>query len=353
MGESIPATRALGRRASGDVCRKSHGRGRGRNLRLDRGGGARHQEAGISDLTSDQRHVLTGLAVVGNASLSEEELAAASCETDVRPALASLEARGIVERQPSGRYRLIGRAGESIRNTDDALASADRLRGYLGTLADAGRLGPDRLADEAAAILGLSEWAAENQEWSRVLELVKTVQACFGIARRIEEWIALLDRGRTAAQALGDLKSEVWILQQRATASMAAGDGPAATHYLREASDLQSHRNPQAARRVPSRPAGPSTGGAVTKAAAASRHPAVWVAISVVATVVGLGGGYAVGNRRTHVQDTTTTVPVKVIKHGKTVTFFSTVSLPAVTSTVTSVSTIVSTETTTVTTGPA
>jgi hypothetical protein len=80
---------------------------------------------------------------------------------------------------------------------------------------------------------------------------------------------------------------------------------------------------------------------------ASSPRPALWVAIAVVGTVLGLGGGYAVGKNRSQPVDITTQVPVKVTLHGRTITRVSNVTLPAVTSTTTttSVSTVTSTVT--------
>lgn len=63
--------------------------------------------------------------------------------------------------------------------------------------------------------------------------------ACFAMANRVEQWLALLERGRQAAHTLGDVRSEVWIIQQQATASLSAGRPEAAVRYLREAGELQ------------------------------------------------------------------------------------------------------------------
>jgi hypothetical protein len=74
----------------------------------------------------------------------------------------------------------------------------------MTTLAEGGQLTPERLVKDAEATLGLSEWAVESEQWAALLELVKTLQACFEIAHRVQQWLILLDRGRSAAQALCD-----------------------------------------------------------------------------------------------------------------------------------------------------
>ena len=300
----------------------------------------------VMALPSAERQVLAAVAVVGQASLSESELAELIEIDDVRPLIDDLERRGLVKGDERKRYSLLGHIGDEIRSTDDALASGDQLMQYLTTLAKAGAMTPSRLVDDAEAILGLSEWAAENRQWASLLELVKTLQACFGIANRVQEWLALLERGRSAAHALGDQRSEVWVLQQMATAAQSAGDPAAAQHYLREAGELQRGRRPSASQ---------SAGAGRTEAAErALPRLALWIAGLAVAAAAGTGVGYAVGADNGNVGTTTAPVSVTVTVNGHPVRTADTVTLPA--TTVVSVSTEVTTTTvttTTVTTTPA
>ena len=201
---------------------------------------------------------------------------------------------------------------------------------YMTTLAKAGDLTPARLVDDAQAILGLSEWAAENRQWASLLEFVKTLQACFGIAQRVQQWLALLERGRSAAQVLGDRRSEVWILQQMATAAQSAGDTAAAQRYLREADELQRGYAPTAER-------------AVVERSLLSR--VLWGLGFTVTALVGVGIGYAIGNDGGGSAGTTPTVTVthrvtQTVNQSGTVTEF-------VTTTETTTATTTITETTT------
>jgi hypothetical protein len=226
----------------------------------------------------------------------------------------------------------------------------DRLLGYLTTLAKGGGLTPERLADDAEAILGLSEWAAEHREWALLLELVKTLQACFGIAHRVQELLTLLDRGRSAARALGDRRSEVWALQQLASASASAGDTAAAQRYLREADELQGGAGPgmtRAARTDETLGAGGQ--GAV--AAGGGSNIALWIVALLLAGGLGVLAGYLIGNDGGEVGATTATVPVTVTVGGETVTTSDTVTLPATTEVTTATETTTVTTATTVTTG--
>lgn len=279
----------------------------------------------VTALPSAERHVLAALAVVGRASLSESELAELVETDEVRPLIDDLERRGLIEGVDRGRYSVLGRVGEEIRKTDDALATGDQLVQYLKTLAGAGALTPARLADDAQAILGLSEWLAENRRWASLLELVKTLQSCFAIAQRVQQLLPLLERGRSAARALGDRQSEVWVLQQMATASTQAGDPDGAQRYLHEAEELQR-------------------GLRATKTASVGRSVprlALQILGLAIVAVAGLGVGFRVGAHHGTAGPVTTTVPVKVTAQGHTVTTSIVTTLPPIT--VTSVTTDVTT----------
>jgi hypothetical protein len=155
--------------------------------------------------------------------------------------------------------------------------------------------------------------------------------------------MTLLDRGRYAARALGDRRSEIWALQQMAAASASVGDTSAAERYLREADELQRGPAPTA-RRVAS---ADETVGAATRVA--SRAP--WIIGLLIAGVVGIGAGYALGSDDGNVGETTARVPVTVTLPGQTITTSDTVTLPATTviSTTTELTTTTVTATTTVT----
>jgi hypothetical protein len=301
-------------------------------------------ETQVLALSPPARQILAALAVVGRASLSPAELAELT-ETDrVEPLIDDLERRGLITRDERKRYSTAGRVGEQIRKTDEALATGDRLLGYMTTLAKGGKLTPERLLEDAEAILGLSEWAGETGQWNALLELVKTLEACFSIAHRVDEWLTLLERGRSAARALGDRRSEIWVLQQMAAASASVGDTSAAQRYMREADELQRGPAPTA-RRVASTEQTVAAG-----TSAASRAP--WIIGLLIAGVVGIGAGYALGSGGSDsVGETTARVPVTVTLPGQTITTSDTVTLPATTviSTTTEQTTTTVTATTTVT----
>jgi hypothetical protein len=299
-------------------------------------------ETQVMGLSQEARRVLATLAVIGRASLSADELADLVEVADVAPVIDDLERQGLIERDRHGRYEVVERVGGPIRRADEASSSADRLLQYLAALARGGELTPARLAEDAGAILGLSEWAAATRRWATVLELVKALQGCYRVAHRVQEWLALLEHGRSAARALGDTRQEIWMLEQLASASQAAGDSDAARRYAREADELSRGGVPTVERTF--RPE--------TSAAAGRSLPrlALWLLSLVVVGGAGAGAGYALGNGNGDVGVTTTQVKVTATVRGRTTTATKTITLPATTvvSTTTTVST--TTETTTVTT---
>jgi hypothetical protein len=311
----------------------------------DRWPGEETEATRVLSLPPAERHVLAALAVVGRGNLSAAELCELTELDDVRPVIDDLERRGLVTRDEQQRYSTLGRVGEEIRKTDDALATGDQLFQYLTTLAKGGALTPGRLAEDAQAILGLTEWAAEHEQWARLLELVKTLQAGFAIANRVEEWLTLLERARGAARALGDPQSEVWVLQQMATASVGAGNASAAHEYLREADELQRGGTPSRLRIEHAEEAVADGGQVVVDGGRGVRRWLLW-SISLCAAGAGLGAAFLIGGGSGNVGQTTATVPVTATVHGRTVTTSNTVTLPATTE----VSTVFTGTTTTVVT---
>lgn len=122
----------------------------------------------VAALPLAERRVLAALAVVGRASLSADELAELTEVAEIASLVADLERRGLVTRDEKQRCAL-GHLGEEIRKTDDALSTGESLLQYMTTLAKGGKLTPERLLDDAEAILGLTEWAAEWQRWEGLL----------------------------------------------------------------------------------------------------------------------------------------------------------------------------------------
>jgi hypothetical protein len=281
----------------------------------------------LAALPESERRILTVLSIVGKASLSTEELNELAQVEDVAPIIADLRARGLIDTDERERHTVLGTLGEEIRKTDEALETGDRLLGYVKTLANGGKLTPERLVEDAEAILGLTDWAAETEQWTEVLEVVQTVEASFSVAERVAEWIALLQKGWGAARVLGDQGAQVAMLQHLATASGRSGDQAAARRYAEQARELQ----------------GPEPTVAIDRGPARTSTARVLLAVGgcLAAAALGLGAGLLIAGNGSKAGTSTAIIPVTLTLPGQTLVTSQTTTLPAVTL----VSTVVATET--------
>ena len=288
----------------------------------------------IEALSAEARTVLAALAIVGRASLSTEDLAALVEVADVGRVIDELERRGLLRREHERRYSLLGRIGADVRKLNETIETADRLVGYIQTLAHGGKLTAARLEQDAEAILGIAAWGAEVRQWNTVLELVKTVQASFALAQRLHEQRVLLELGRAASRELGARTDEIRFLRELEQVADRTGDTAARLEYRTAADALV-------------RLGGGRTTGLTLRAVL--RFLAV-VAVGATGAVAGL----LVGHRTTTTSTTVLTSTVRA--SGPTLTVSTAITLQGapVTATVSSVTTeLVSTtltETTTTTT---
>src|SRR5215211_5752530 len=111
--------------------------------------------------SEDEQRVLAALAVPMGASVGEEHLNELAGVADARPALESLQRRKLVQAH-SPRYSLRGSLDETLREEWDLTPWNERALMYFTTLAEEQRHAPDRILEEADAILGVVQWAAQN-----------------------------------------------------------------------------------------------------------------------------------------------------------------------------------------------
>jgi DNA-binding MarR family transcriptional regulator len=305
------------------------------------GGSEQRLPESIQSLTPTERQVLAVLAVVGEASLTADELAVLAEVDDVGPALDELDRRGLVRREDD-RDALAAGLGAKLRRAWDLTDTADRVLRQFISIAQDGKL---TLAD-LPAILGISRWAAEAERWSELLRLITVTETVLDVKQRVETWIQIVEQARVAARKLGDQEAEAWAEDQLAASSRAIANATGAA-------------------------AGAAT--SITPPNGASRT-ATWLKAGAAALVIagaGFGIGYAASGDSSSATQPTVTVPGTTVTlpattvslsgatttlPGTTVTLpGDTVTLPAETSTVvstateTTTATVVSTVVTTVT----
>ena len=95
------------------------------------------------------------------------------------------------------------------------------------------------MAEEADAILGVLEWAAQQERWEEVLRLGLAVEGALIQGGLWGSWAALGERGMQAARALGDKAAEAWHLHQSGTRALCLKDTSTAHAHLTEALRLR------------------------------------------------------------------------------------------------------------------
>jgi uncharacterized membrane protein YedE/YeeE len=297
-------------------------------------GGAEHGlPESLQSLTPAERQVLAVLAVVGEASLSVDEVALLAEVDDVGPVLDELRRRKLVRRE-DGREALEPGFGAKLRRVWDLTDTTDRVLRQVISIAQDGRL----TLDDLPAILGVSRWAAEAGRWTELLSLIRLTETVLDVKQRVEIWIQIVEQARVAARKLGDLEAEAWAEDQlagasRAIASASAAAGTAATTTTaREGAPRQRDRT------------------------------RTWLKVGAATLLVG-GAGFGLGyvasgdasspGTTVTLPGTSVTLPATTLTlPGATTTLAgTTVTLPAETVTLPAgTSTVVSTETTTTTT---
>ena len=289
----------------------------------------------VASLDDSQREVLAALAVMGESTLSAGQIGALLGTADVRPTLAELDRRGLLRRD-GDRYGVAPGLKEKLAGAWNVVDTGDRVLRQLISIAADGRL----TLGDLDAVLGISEWACEVGRFSELLQLVKTVQTAVDVYNRVEDWITIVRRARTAARELGDRGAERWAEDELRRAEQIRSQAP--TREL-----------PRAAERVGS---------------LSTVRGLPWlgrVAALVVTAAAGIGIGFAWGGSGTShaaaggttVTDpgSTVTLPGTVVTlSNRTVTLSgSTIRLPGTTVTASgSTTTVTSISTTTVTSTP-
>lgn len=233
----------------------------------------------LHSLSKPEQQVLAVLAVLGGAPLPQESLAALIGVADIAPVLDTLQRRGLVQAH-SPSYSLAGDLPESLPHMWDLTPWVERVSSYMTTWAESPRLSPDRLPEQANAVLRVVEQAVQDARWKDVLRLVRAVEGALALIKRWGAWAQVLQWGLEAARASGDQAAEAWSLHQLGSRALCLGENATARTCLIQALHLRESLNdasgaavtrhnldillnpplpPRAAE--PSPPAGPAAGG--------------------------------------------------------------------------------------------
>jgi hypothetical protein len=182
--------------------------------------------------------VLAALAVPGGASVGEEHLNALAGVADARHALESLQRRNLVQAH-SPRYSLTGSLDEALREEWDLSPWNERALAHFATWAEEQRHAPDRVLEEADAILGVLQRAAQEGRWEGTLRLGRVVEGPLAVSGHWGAWAETLERELEAARQLGDRAQRPGRLHQSGTRALCLEDAPTAHADLTEALRLR------------------------------------------------------------------------------------------------------------------
>jgi hypothetical protein len=205
---------------------------------------ARSAVGTAEELPDQARQLLATLAAMGGAPIHSEHLAALSGLPDVTAALQTLSTLRLAQAH-SPRYSLTGDLEQALQQAWDLTPWMERGLAHFAKWAR-GQRTPDRLLEEADAILHVLQWAAGAGHWRSVLRLGGALERALALGKRWSEWRQVLGCMHQAALALDDKAAEAWALHQLGTRSLCLGKQSAARAALNQALKLREALGDQA-----------------------------------------------------------------------------------------------------------
>src|SRR5215210_890853 len=195
-------------------------------------------EQTLAQRSGSERGVLAALAVPMGASVGEQHLNALVGVVDARHALESLQRRKLVQAH-SPRYSLTGSLDEALREEWDLTPWNERALAHFATWAEEQRHAPDRVLEEADAILGVLQRSAQEGRWEGALRLGRVVEGPLAVRGHWGAWAETLERELEASRQLGDRAAEAWSLHQSGTRALCLEESATARADLTEALRLR------------------------------------------------------------------------------------------------------------------
>jgi NB-ARC domain-containing protein len=177
----------------------------------------------MASIDEKQRRALLTLTALPGVPLTAQHVSGIAELTDIEPALRTLVRRGLVGGSQS-RHRLADGVADQLRRTEDLKPWVNRAITYFTAWAERYRRSPDRLLEEAEALMAVQHGAADARRWGEVLRVGRLLEGALVIGARWGAWAISLERCLTAAKALGDRSAEAWALHQIGTRAVCVGD---------------------------------------------------------------------------------------------------------------------------------
>ena len=195
----------------------------------------------LTSLEKPQQVILGVLAALPGIGLQSEQVAAIShIDHDSATAiLQSLLEQKLVELQAE-RYSLNHALGDILQQKWDLTVWQQSAFQYFTTWAQQHLPHvPSSLDSQTDAIIQLLEWGVEQERWSEVLLLAKSVENSLVLSKQWGLWQQVLLLSAQAAQELGDKAAVAWALHQMGTRALCLEDMFTASDLLSQALHLR------------------------------------------------------------------------------------------------------------------
>ncbi|MEA3340296.1 MAG: zinc ribbon domain-containing protein, partial [Chloroflexota bacterium] len=192
----------------------------------------------LASLSEQGRILLAAMAALGDAPVHAQHLGEITGIPNVTPILQTLQQRGLAQAH-SPRYNLTGDLAQTLQQTWDLDPWAERALAHFTTWAEGQQQAPDRLLEEADALLQVLEQAVQTKRWENVLRLGRAVEGALAVGKRWGAWAQVLRWILQAAQALGEQAAQSWALHQLGSRALCLGDTSAARTALTKALRLR------------------------------------------------------------------------------------------------------------------
>ncbi|HLO27857.1 MAG TPA: ATP-binding protein [Anaerolineales bacterium] len=185
----------------------------------------------FSTLTEDERGMLIQTAAAHGVSVDRKWLESVYGGSSVSEKLESLE----LLQANSPRLRLMPGLRSLLLQGREVTKERERLLSYLLTELKTRGNDFEFLHDELGNLLGLLFWSAAQGQWSNVAALGRAMDPYLTLSGYWGAWRKTLGEVHKAAQALGDLALQGWVLHQLGSYEIGIGNQAAARKLLEQA----------------------------------------------------------------------------------------------------------------------
>jgi hypothetical protein len=191
----------------------------------------------LESSTGSQKVVISILAAAGGAAVPFQLLEDVSQSAELKSDLQILVSLGMVQAQDL-KFNLAGGLSTAADPFLDLAAWEDRLIKYL--VAWLAKRPAQALLENALGLLvKMIQKAEQKNRWRDVLRIGQGLENTLILSRRWRAWLEVLRLMLKAARALGNRKTEAWVLHQLGTRAACLGPDAQARGFLTQALEIR------------------------------------------------------------------------------------------------------------------